>query len=180
MLKTVDREVEHLSNLTDDYLSFVRMPVLHKEEVKSYELIDEVCTLMHREIVDKGLHLDTRNRQVPYVEMDRNQVRRALINILKNAIEASDTGSAIRVWCSVSGDRKWLCINFRDFGPGIRPEDMDRVFDLFYTTKLTGSGLGMHITRMIMREHGGDVELFSRPGKGTLARLTLPLGSESC
>jgi len=126
------------------------------------------------------IHLDLLKKEVSTVKGDHNQLRRAVLNVLKNAIEASDEEGIIRIWCSHSRDHKYQYINIRDFGPGIPEKTMEKVFELFYTTKLTGSGLGMHITRMILKEHGGGVDLFSKPGRGTLVRLKLPLEAKSC
>ncbi len=180
LLKTVDTEVSHLSNITDDYLSFVRMPVLEMETLSSMEIVIEVVNLMRQSFNSRKIHLDLMKKNVPPVMGDHNQLRRAILNVMKNAIEASEEGGTIRVWCSVSRNGKWLYVNIRDFGPGIPQSELEKIFELFYTTKLTGSGLGMHITRMILREHKGDVEIFSKPGKGTLVRLMLPLEAETC
>lgn len=180
LMRTIETEVDHLSNLTDDYLSFVRMPTPKRKITSPYNVIEEVAALIHGNLVDAGLSLDVRKLEVPPVCLDPNQIRRAVMNILKNAIEASGPGDTIRIWCSRSRDRRHLMINIRDFGTGIPTARLEQIFDLFYTTKLTGSGLGMHITRQILREHGGDVDVFSKPDQGTLVRLKLPLGGEPC
>ncbi|NOY23768.1 MAG: PAS domain S-box protein [Acidobacteria bacterium] len=180
LLKTVDTEVSHLSNITDDYLSFVRMPILEMEELSTLEIVNEVVGLMRQSLNSHKIHLDLMKSTVPHIKGDRNQLRRAVLNVLKNAIEASEDEGTIRIWCSVSRDHQCLYINIRDFGPGIPEKEIEQVFELFYTTKLTGSGLGMHITRMILKEHQGDVDLFSKPGKGTLIRLKLPLEVGTC
>ncbi|NOZ13130.1 MAG: MEKHLA domain-containing protein [Acidobacteria bacterium] len=180
LLRIVDTEVSHLNNITDDYLSFVRMPMLKTEELSSNSVVDEVVELLRQSINRKRIHLDRMKREVPLIKGDRNQLRRAVLNVLKNAVEASEEEGIIRIWCSVSKSRQCLYVNIRDFGPGIPEKEQERVFELFYTTKLTGSGLGMHITRMILKEHNGDVDIFSKPGKGTLVRLKLPLEAESC
>jgi len=180
LLRTVDTEVSHLSNITDDYLSFVQMPVLDMEEISTLAVVDEVVSLMRQSLNSHKIHLDLLKKTVPLVRGDYNQLRRAVLNVLKNAIEATEEEGTIRIWCSVSRNHQYLYINIRDFGPGIPEEEMEKVFELFYTTKLTGSGLGMHITKMIMDEHGGDVDMFSKPGKGTLVRLRLPLEVETC
>ncbi len=180
LLKTVDTEVNHLNNITDDYLSFVRMPMLKMEELSADSVLDEVVNLLRQSINRKRIHLDRMEREVPLIKGDRNQLRRAILNVLKNAVEASDERGIIRVWCSVSKGLQCLYVNIRDFGSGIPEKELERIFELFYTTKLTGSGLGMHITRMILNEHNGDVDVFSKPGKGTLVRLKLPLEAELC
>ncbi len=180
LMQTIETEVDHLSNLTDDYLSFVRMPTPKRKVISPYKVIEEVSTLMHGQLVDAGLSLDIRNREIPTVCLDPNQIRRAVMNIMKNAIEASAPGDTVRIWCSESRNGEQLMINIRDYGSGIPADQLEDIFDLFYTTKLTGSGLGMHITRQILREHGGDVDVFSKPGQGTLVRLKLPLGGEPC
>lgn len=180
LLKTVDTEVSHLSNITDDYLSFVQMPVLEMGELSTLAVVNEVVSLMRQSLNSHKIHLDLLKKTVPLVMGDYNQLRRAVLNVLKNAIEVTEEEGTIRVWCSVSRNRQYLYINIRDFGPGIPEKEIEKVFELFYTTKLTGSGLGMHITQMILKEHGGAVDVFSKPGKGTLVRLRLPLEVETC
>jgi len=180
MIQTIETEVNHLSNLTDDYLSFVRMPELKRTLTPPYEVLQEVLDIMDAQIEAAGIRVDLMLREVPMALMDRNQLRRAIMNTLKNAVEASNPGDTIRMWCSVSRDGNQLLIHVRDFGQGMSETVQRKLFDLFYTTKLTGSGLGMHITRQILREHGGEVDVFSKPGRGTLVRLKLPLGEASC
>jgi len=180
LLKTVDTEVSHLSNITDDYLSFVRMPILEMEALSTITVVNEVVNLVRQSLNSRKINLDLIKGTVPLVKGDYNQLRRAVLNVLKNAIEASEEGGTVRIWCSESRDHNCLYINIRDFGPGIPKKELEKIFELFYTTKVTGSGLGMHITRMILKEHKGDVDVFSKPGKGTLVRLKLPLEVDEC
>lgn len=177
LLSTIETEVNHLSNLTDDYLSFVRMPAPSRSVVSPYALIEEVLRLMQPTAAENRVTLELEPREVPVISADRNQIRRAIMNIIKNGIEASEPDSTVKTWCSVTRDGRFLLINVQDFGTGIPADVCDKVFDLFYTTKLTGSGLGMHITRQILQEHGGDVQMSSREGQGTLVQLKLPLGA---
>jgi signal transduction histidine kinase len=99
-------------------------------------------------------------------------MKQALINVLKNALEATTEGS-ITAEASSSGDQ--LTIRVIDTGAGISEDDLEHVFDLFYTTKEEGTGLGLSIVRQILEDHGGSVEIESSPGRGTQCTLILPL-----
>jgi len=178
-LKTVNNEVEHLNNLTDDYLSFVRMPVLNSENTNLYSIIKDVTKLMLQKIYSENISLNVIVKSCPTIFIDKLQVKRACINIVKNAIEAMGNGGVLKIWCSLIKGGKYLSLNFKDSGVGIPEKTLKRIKEPFFTTKLTGSGLGMHITSQIMKEHKGRLEITSVNKKGTLVRLIFPVNTDS-
>jgi signal transduction histidine kinase len=108
--------------------------------------------------------------------MDREQVQQAIYNLGRNAMQAAGEQGLVRVRILREGD--FAVWEFRDNGPGIRPEDLPHLGQPFFTTKHGGTGLGLMIVQRIAREHGGDLQLQSVPGKGTTARFRLPFSEK--
>jgi hypothetical protein len=109
---------------------------------------------------------------LPDVEVDRNQVFQALINVMHNAIHAMPSGGALTIRVRRCPD--WVEIAVEDTGPGIAPDVLPRIFEPFYTTRSTGSGLGLTIAQHILRDHRGEIRVDSRVGAGTTFLLRLP------
>ncbi|NCY21937.1 ATP-binding protein [bacterium] len=105
--------------------------------------------------------------------MDRGQMKQALYNVARNAMQFVGESGLIRV--VVKREDPYLLWEFRDNGPGIDPKDLPHLGQPFFTTRNDGTGLGLMIVQRIMREHGGDLQLESTPGKGAVVRLRIPL-----
>jgi signal transduction histidine kinase len=121
--------------------------------------------------VDLTLDLDG---AAPAVLADRRLLERALVNLLENALQAVGEAGTIRVSLRTRDDGKRVEIEVRDSGPGVAPEFRDRVFEPFFSTKTSGSGLGLALAKKIAEDHGGGVSLQSTPGEPTRAVLWLP------
>ena len=126
------------------------------------------------EIEDRNILVETELRaDLPLLEVDRNQLKQAFYNVIKNAFQAMKTGGMLRIGTDV--DDQWVLIHFTDTGGGISPENMSKIFEPYFTTKASGSGLGLLIVRRIVREHGGEIDLASDQGKGLTITIRLPL-----
>jgi len=126
--------------------------------------------------VDLKLDLDG---AAPPVRADRRLLERAIVNLLENALQAVGDAGSIRVSLRTRDDGRRVEIEVRDSGPGVAPEVRDRIFEPFFSTKTSGSGLGLALVKKIAEDHGGGVSLESTPGEPTRARLWLPAaGSE--
>jgi two-component system, sporulation sensor kinase E len=106
------------------------------------------------------------------VMADRNQLKQVFFNVVKNAVEAMQPGGKLHI--VTRSDDDCVYVLFGDTGSGIRQEDMLRLFEPYHTTKPSGHGLGLMIVQRIMREHGGQVGIESRPGTGTVVTLQFP------
>jgi signal transduction histidine kinase len=123
---------------------------------------------------NRGLEVQTRlARQLPLAPIDATQIQQVLINLVRNAMQAMTRGGTLTLQTAEGSDGVWL--NVADTGGGIPQEQINRIFEPFYTTKKKGSGLGLMIVQRIVRAHGGRIELESQVGRGTTFRVWLPL-----
>jgi two-component system, sporulation sensor kinase E len=106
------------------------------------------------------------------VEVDRNQFKQVFYNVIKNSVQAMKSGGILRIKTDM--DDNHVSISFTDTGGGISPDNMSRIFDPYFTTKKSGSGLGLLIVRRIVHEHGGEISLVSNEGKGLTLTIRLP------
>ncbi|MCX6831795.1 MAG: ATP-binding protein, partial [candidate division Zixibacteria bacterium] len=111
-------------------------------------------------------------------EIDSECMHQLVLNLLLNAIEASDSGGTIEVRLERALDNSAI-ISVRDRGEGMTKEEVDRVFEPFYTSKSSGTGLGLAIAQSIVTKHEGKIEVDSEPRRGTTFRVTLPLTGEA-
>lgn len=145
-----------------------------REEVDAAALVDEALRLARLHDRARGIELAAEVEPGLALRCDRGQLLQVLINLLANACDASPEGARVLVRCFAAGDE--VAIEVIDQGEGIAPERLDRIFEPFYTTKEPGrgTGLGLSISYGIVREHGGEIEVESVPGRGTRMRLRLP------
>jgi two-component system NtrC family sensor kinase len=173
LLGAVHREIDRLGAVTEEYLRVARLPNPHLLPEDVADVVRGAVQLLSPELkaaaVRVVLELD---EELPLVAMDEAQMRQVLINLLKNAREAMPNGGCVRIAAHVNagGVELSMC----DDGVGMEPEQKERIFDLFYTTKQRGSGLGLPLTQQIVVAHGGHIRCESSPGNGTTFTLFLP------
>jgi signal transduction histidine kinase len=162
-----------LENFLGDLRDFTRPALPAKERIHLNQIIHEVHTLMDAEAQKRNItiseHLDP---QLPRLEADPNQMKQVLLNILKNALEAVDSGDEIILKSGVEDGYIWFSV--KDNGPGIPPEVLEKIFDPFFTTKEKGTGLGLAVIHKIITDHQGTVAVESEPGKGATVTVKLP------
>jgi signal transduction histidine kinase len=176
-LEIVDTEAAKLDKMTQDMLLFGRFAPLQRREVEVSSLVEEVNRMLHDEFKDRKVHLICRCECRKRVNLDGEKVRQGLVNLLQNALQASREGKEVRLLASCERDEVKFVVE--DEGAGIPPENIERIFHPFFTTKSKGTGLGLAITQRIVREHGGHIEVKSVPGNGTRFRLGLPIFGET-
>ncbi|HUW13445.1 MAG TPA: ATP-binding protein, partial [Anaerolineae bacterium] len=113
---------------------------------------------------------------LPVLSLVPGRIHQVFLNLVLNALEAMPDGGHLRIGTDCTGDPAWVRVTVADTGSGIVPDDLSRLFDPFYTTKAEGLGLGLYITRNIVEEHGGRIEVESEPGEGTTFTVWLPVG----
>ncbi len=171
-LITITNEVEALRCMVNEFSRFGKMPDLKIGVVHIREVIDEVSNLYHGY---KDLSVATLvEDNIPPVQIDREQIKRALINLLDNAVEAVDRSGNIWLNAQYNHEDKTLRLIVADDGSGIRPEDRDRLFLPHFSTKKSGTGLGLAIVNKIVSDHRGAIRVEDNTPVGTRFVLELP------
>ena len=119
---------------------------------------------------------ETLDKRLPLFLIDPERIHQVFLNIIKNAVHAMPKGGALKIQTEAKG--KLCLIHFQDTGVGIPDESIAKIFDAYYTTKEEGSGLGLMIVYQIIREHGGRIEVSSKPNQGTTFTIVLPIRTE--
>jgi two-component system NtrC family sensor kinase len=174
LLTAIQREVQRLEHLSEEYLRVARLPEPRMEAEDVSSVVQEVIDFARREIESVGCTLELQAQSpLPPTLFDEAQLRQALLNLLRNAREAMPQGGTIGV--RVVAEGMSVIIEVDDRGGGIPAEIRARVFDPFFSTKGEGTGLGLAITRHIVEAHGGSIACEPREGGGTRFRIALPI-----
>jgi signal transduction histidine kinase len=166
-------EITRLDSIVTQFLQAIRpsKPVLHPENVNS--IVDEALRFFAPEIADRDIVVESELRpDLPVIELDRDQMKQAFYNVIKNSFEAMKRRGILRIRTHM--DATHVSISFTDTGGGMSAESLSRVFEPYFTTKSSGSGLGLLIVRRIVREHGGEMAIESNEGKGLTLTIRLP------
>jgi signal transduction histidine kinase len=166
-------EINRLDSIVTQFLRAIRptRPQLHPENMNT--IIEEAVRFFAPEIKDRDIVVDQELRSdLPMLELDRDQMKQALYNVIKNSLEAMNRRGILRIRSDM--DDTHVLIRFSDTGGGISAENLSRVYEPYFTTKSTGSGLGLLIVRRIVREHGGELSIQSTDGKGLTLTIRLP------
>jgi two-component system, sporulation sensor kinase E len=172
-IKVAKGEINRLDYIITDFLQALR-PRPPKLEMSSLnDVIQETADLLRPELENRGIHvvLKAASHLQP-VPLDAAQIKQALVNVVKNAMQASSRGAEIIIQTGTMSDGVWVSVN--DRGGGMSPDQLKRIFEPFFTTKKKGTGLGLMIVQRIVRDHGGRIDIDSRPGEGTAFRIWLP------
>ena len=164
-------EIARLNQLLQQFRGLARRDQYHFRTLHVADLIDDVMTVQQALCASRGIEIELYlEADLPPINADRDKLKEALLNLLKNSMEAMPTGGKIKITGSASSDM--VTIQIADSGAGI-PPDID-IFQPFATTKNQGTGLGLVIVRQIVTAHHGTISYFSEPGKGTLFVVSLP------
>lgn len=169
----VESEVRRLDGIVRNFLGAVRPAVPDLADTQLLEVVAGALALLKDQMAELGVRAVVEVAdELPLVLADHGQVKQALFNVIKNALEAMDRGGQITV--RARSDDEWVVLEVVDTGVGISADKLTRVFDAYYTTKADGNGLGLLIVLRILRAHGGRVDVASAPGKGTTVTLRFP------
>ena len=176
-LQTLQREVRRLESILEEFLVFVRGGEVNRSPHDLSQLVSQVLEFVEPENVEAGIQVRADVQfGLPLVLVDPTQIQQALLNLLINARQAMPTGGEILVRVRrVANDVE---VSITDTGCGMTPEQLERCFDLYWSNKKGGTGLGLPTTKRIVEEHGGTIRVLSESGRGTSFVLTLPLAVE--
>jgi two-component system, sporulation sensor kinase E len=167
-------EVNRLDTIINQFLGAVRPTHAIRSMVSINAVVHESLAFLEPEIKDRDVIVQEELTDgLPLIPANPDQLKQAFYNLIKNAVQALSHGGILRVTTSRSDTH--LQISFEDNGTGIAVEDMAHITEPYFTRKKTGTGLGLFIVQRILHEHGGHLELLSEPGRGTTARILLPL-----
>ncbi len=178
-LKTIEREADRAAAIVRSLLKFSRKHEVEKRErVQLNQVIEDVLgPIEHQFALDNIQIVRAFDEGLPPISVNENQIRQVLLNLLNNARDAMGKGGKITLGTSVrEGKKREHVVEVRDTGKGIAAEDLGRLFMPFFSTKEAGKGvgLGLYITRSIIADHGGEIDVESRVGEGTTFRVRLP------
>ncbi len=167
-------EIDRLDNIVTQFLQAIRPTQPQIKMVSLNEVVLDTIELLRPELENRGQTVEQRlDNGLPQVPADRGQVKQVLVNLARNAMQAMTRGGVLTVQTGREADQVWIGIS--DTGGGIPEEQLNRIFEPYFTTKKKGSGLGLMIVQRIVRDHGGRIELESRVGVGSTFRVLLPL-----
>ena len=172
-LGIIQGEVRRLENFLGDLRDFLRPALPAKENIDLNLVIHEVHALMDTEAQKRNITIrENLDPQLPNLEADPGQMKQVLLNLIKNSLEAMDSGGEITLNSGLEGQHIWFSV--QDTGSGMPAEVLEKVFNPFFTTKEKGTGLGLAVTHKIIVDHHGTVGVESEPDKGTTIMVRLP------
>jgi PAS domain S-box-containing protein len=177
-LKTVEKHVRHCKSIVEDLLNFARRSEPEKEMVDIHKTIDEVLGFIRQHAGSSRIAFESEyDRQVPPMMMDEKKIKQVLINLLMNARHAVGSAGTIRVATALRPATRQVEIEVSDTGYGIEEKHLKHIFDPFFTTKPTGegTGLGLSVSYGIVKKHGGEIRVESKPGEGSTFTVLLPV-----
>jgi nitrogen fixation/metabolism regulation signal transduction histidine kinase len=168
-LQTISKRSEGLIHFVKEFRSLTSIPKPRLATISIKPLLEELCTLHRKELLEKHISLDISVYPDDLtISADKNMIEQVIINLLKNAIQSFEDQDDRRIQLKAYvTDKSRPVISIQDNGTGIDPEALEKIFIPFFTTKTTGSGIGLSLSRQIMRQHQGTLTVKSTPGKGT-------------
>lgn len=175
-------ETRRLNRITEEFLALSRPGSLRQRELSILEVVNRVLRLLESEAAEKRIRIETAIEQdLPQTLGDGERLEQVFLNVLINAMDAMPGGGVIQVGATLQdkdGEHA-IEVSITDQGTGIRPEDLSRLFDPYFTTKPNGTGLGLAIAHRIVTDHKGEIIVESAPGAGTTVRVRLPVAASA-
>jgi len=173
-LTIIEEEVKRLNDITSNFLGFSRPAPLNMKICDVNAVIRPTVELIRQEATDRNIEIILlTDENLPPVNCDMSRIKQAVLNLLVNALDVSKEGDSIMV--TTEGENGVIRISVQDTGPGMDEETRQNIFKPFYTTKTRGSGLGLAIVERIVKEHDGEIEVDTVPGKGSKFTIKIPV-----
>jgi signal transduction histidine kinase len=174
LLESLDSEVRRIQRVTEDYLKFARLPKPMRDRVQLNEILDQGLSFLNSLFSATGVTLRTElDHKLPALHADEGQLWQAILNLVRNAIEAMPSGGTLTVRTETHGS--CVVLTVADTGKGMTEAECAQVFTPFFSTKVGGTGLGLPLTQQIITEHGGQIRCESAPNQGTTFVIEFPL-----
>ncbi|MGQ9645684.1 MAG: two-component system sensor histidine kinase NtrB [Thermodesulfobacteriota bacterium] len=177
LINFISYETLRLENNLKEFLDFNRLPPLSFEWVQLNEVLDSIVRLLRPDAQMKNAKIETHfQKNLPLVKIDVSQFNLALSNLIVNSIQAVSERGEIHLF--TRGSKKNVFVILKDNGVGISKENLPRIFDFMFSTKPTGSGLGLSIAKKIIADHHGEISVRSEVNRGSTFRIRIPLTSK--
>jgi signal transduction histidine kinase len=173
LIARIKEEIGRLNDLVTNFIMYGRPPEVHRAPVRIPELLEGVLRMARERLQANGITCRTDFRDGEDVMVDPDMIRRAALNLVVNAIEAMPDGGELRVSAETQGDGRCVIV-VEDTGIGIAEANRGKIFEPYFTTKTTGLGLGLILTKKIVDAHDGEIRVESELGKGTRIQVALP------
>jgi two-component system nitrogen regulation sensor histidine kinase NtrY len=171
--RTIVKQVEELKGMVNEFSNFARMPASQPTPNHLNEIIEETLALFQG--IPKQVHLEFIPNKIPVLSVDRDQMKRVMINLIKNSLAAIENGGKIRIQTNYDPTIQTVRIEVSDDGRGIPDEDKGRLFEPYFSTKKSGTGLGLTIVNAIISDHNGYIRVRDNKPKGTTFLIELPV-----
>lgn len=176
-MEVIESEIRRLDRVVQTLVDFSRPVEMHLRDQDLRHTVNQVLTLASADLEGRGVAVSSQLPESPViVKIDSDLMKQALLNVVLNGAQAMPDGGDLEV--SLTGDTRWATISVRDHGSGIPPEVLPRIFDLYFTTKKDGSGIGLAMTYRIVQFQNGKIDVESKPESGTTFHLCLPLSPQ--
>ncbi|OQY30049.1 MAG: hypothetical protein B6244_01970 [Candidatus Cloacimonetes bacterium 4572_55] len=175
LARTVRSETKRINEIINQFLKFAKPPRLNKTRVPIDELITGCLNVISSQAHAQNVRMTTHIKTDVIVYVDRNQLHQAFLNVLQNSLESLSENDSGKITVSVSQLERDVIIEIDDTGSGISEAHLKRIFDLYFTTKTTGTGFGLPLVHRIITEHCGQIAVQSETGVGTLFSVVLPI-----
>ena len=172
-LEVIGGEIRRLDRVVQGFLRFMRPHELELKPIDVATLVQSAVVLVEAEWQSQGIHFAVEVAPgLPAIEADEELLRQALLNLIQNACQAMPRGGFVTVGARLDGHT--FCLGVTDEGVGIPPEEVERIFTLYYTTKSDGTGIGLSVVYRIVQMHDGSIDVQSELGHGTTMTIRLP------
>jgi signal transduction histidine kinase len=169
-------EVKRLETILDDFLRFTGGHKLTKAPTHLNEVVEEVVEFLRPRFREADIEVRPFLGDLPWLHLDRDAVKQVLMNLMLNAIEATPAGGEVMVRTARDGTS--VVLDLTDTGEGIPPDLLEKVWQVYYSRRRTGTGMGLPTAQRIVEEHDGTISLVSEVGKGTRFTLRFPVPME--
>jgi len=173
LITSIKHEIQRLNKLVGDFLDYGKPLRLSLQEVDMNGLIDELIALVWAKAEKDGIKIHHQYGELPKLYLDPDLIKTCIFNVILNAFQAMTAGGDLTLSTKTSDSRAYIIIE--DTGVGIAKENLPKLFDPFFSTKSTGLGLGLALTKRVVEEHGGKVDFNSAEGRGSKVTISLPV-----
>jgi signal transduction histidine kinase len=173
LIVSIKHEIQRLNKLVGDFLEYGKPMRLSLQVIDLGNLIGEVLELVRAKAEKDGIRITYRNGEIPVLSVDPELIKTCIFNIILNAFQAMPEGGDLTVITKTSNGKAYIIVE--DTGIGVSNENMQKLFDPFFSTKITGLGLGLAMTKRVVEEHGGKADFQSTEGKGSVMTISLPV-----